>query len=363
MNAVSKILLKSIVIPFYRSHAGLLIFVFLVMFGTVESRYLVHYHETLIQGMFNSEIFLIVVCMVWVLYSFKILLFILSLLKKPEYGFLNNLALIAKPKAYGQILMMVIHCFSPVLLYSVFIYLIGISQHYYTTTLGIFIFQIILCCTNASVLVFFLQTQHRFTWSFATFRMPNVGGRIGFYISHILHEEKIALLISKTFSLGLLYIVREATTAGDDFRILGLTWVFVLLAHTFLMLKIKMFEDRHLTWVNSLPITTIKTCLLYFILFTGLLLPELIFSISMMGNFYEPVLLAMLSGGLLMFIQAYLLKPDREPDQYSTFLFWLFMLTFFAILSNLMTILIIVLIAMACIRITKRYYQYEPVID
>ena len=362
MSPIANVLRKGIITPFYRSHAGFLIFVFLVMFGTVESRYLVNYHETLILGMFNSSVFMLCVIIVWILYSLKILLYILSLLRKPEYAFLNNLILIPKSKAFAQMAIVVFSCFLPVIVYSIFIYSVGISRHYYISSTGIFLFHIVLCFVSAYVILVFLRTQHRFSWSLVSLRLPNVGGRVGFYISHILSEEKIGLLISKGFSLALLYIVREASEPGDDFRILGLTWVFVLLAHTFLMLKIKMFEDRYLTWIRSLPITSIKTCLLYFILYTGLLLPELIFSVSMMGNVYEPIMLAMLSGTLLMFIQAYLLKPLREPDQYSTFLFWLFILSFFAILSNLMIALIIVLIGMACLRITKRYYQYEPVV-
>lgn len=363
MSAVANILRKSIITPFYRSHAGLLIFVFLVMFGTVESRYLVNYHETLILGMFNSTVFMLCVIIVWILYSLKILLYILSLLRKPEYVFLNSMILINKSKAFAQILIAVFSCFLPVIVYSIFIYSVGISQHYYVNSMGIFIFHVILCCINAYVILLFLRTQHKYSWTLVSLRLPNLGGRIGFYISHILSEEKIGLLISKGFSLALLYIVREASEPGDDFRILGLTWVFVLLAHTLLVLKVKTFEDQYLTWMRSLPINSVKTCLLYFAFYTAIMLPELLFSVTMIENAYEVLILALLSGGLLMFIHAYLFKPNRNPDRYSVLLFWLLIITFLIILSKLIIALIIALVLTASIRITNRYYKYESTID
>lgn len=363
MSTMFQVLRKSIIVPFYRSHAGLLIFIFLIMFGTVESRYLVNYHQTLIIGMFTSELFMFSVCVIWTLYSLKILQYSITLLRKPEYAFLTNLMLVSKPKAFGQMLVIVLFCFLPVVAYSVFIYLLGISEHYYSGSIGIFLFQTMLCCINAYVILLFLRTQHKLSWTLAPFRIPNVGGRIGFYISHFAAQEKIALLISKGFSLALLYIVREATEPGDDFRILGLTWVFVLLSHTFLIPKVRMFEDRYLSWTKSLPISSGKTCGLYFVFYAGLMIPELIFSLSMIGSIFDLALLALLSAGLLLFIHAYLLKAERDPDQFSTFLFWLFILSFFVILSKLIVVLIVVLGATACIRITKRYYEYEPAVS
>jgi hypothetical protein len=171
MSAVSRVLQKSILIPFYRSHAGLLIFIYLIMFGTVESNQLVTYHRTLITGMFTSEIFLIAVCIVWALYSLKILQYILLLLQKPEYSFLTDLMLVSRTRSFSQILWIITSCFLPVLLYSVFIYLIGISQHYYEISIGLFLFQTALCCVNAYVIIIFIRTQHRFSWTIAKFRM------------------------------------------------------------------------------------------------------------------------------------------------------------------------------------------------
>ena len=363
MSAIQNVLIKTVVIPFYRSHAGLLLFVFLIMFGTVESNQLVNYHRALIEGMFEVPVFLMVVMLVWLLYNTKILIYVLSLLRKPYYRFFADLTLLPRNGSFSHLVLMVIICFFPVLAYSVFIYLIGFSKGYYALSGLILIFQCALCAFNAYAIQLVIRTQHRFTWKIPALRIPNVAGRIGFYVSYFLTEEKIALLISKTFSLALLYIVREATVAGDDFRILGLTWVFVLLSHTFLLPKVRIFEDRYLTWIKALPFKALHTCLVYILFYAGLMLPELVFSITMIGNLWELLSLAALSGGLLLFIHAYLLKPQRDPEKFSTFLFWLFIGSFFAILSRMIIPLSLTLTAVACIRLMQRYYRYEPVIE
>lgn len=360
MNAVARILIKSVVIPFYRSHAGLLLFVFLLMFGTVESNQLVNYHRSLIEGMFTSGAFLAFVCVVWTLYSIKIFLYVIALFRKPEYRFLTDAMLISGWSRFMNLSVSVVACFLPVLVYSVFIYAIGFRE-YVTISFGCLTLQLLLCSLSAYGLSAFLRTQHRFSWSIIQVRVPSIGGRVGIYLSHFLGEEKIALLISKGFSFGLLYIVREATERGDDFRILGLTWMFVLMSHAFLVQKVRLFEDRYLTWVKGLPIHLWRTCSAYLLFYVILLLPELAFSISMVNRFYEPFILALLSGGVLMFIHGYLLKPGRDPEKFSTFLFWLFILSFFAVLSKMILPLSVLLIVAACLRMRERYYRYEAI--
>jgi hypothetical protein len=363
MSAIQKVLVKSVVIPFYRSHTGLLLFVFLIMFGTVESKQLVNYHRTLIEAMFETPVFMVSVFLIWTLYSLKILLFNLALLKKPDYSFVTHLMLPERFISYGQILLITVTCHLPVLVYSIFIYMFGVSKGYYALTAVIFLFQCLLCFFCTYVQLFFIRTQHRFTWTVVHVRVPNAGGRIGFYVSHLLAEEKIAVLINKIFSLGLLYIVREAIEPGDDFRILGLTWVFVVLSHTFLIRKVQMFEDRYLRWAKNLPFTAFKTCTMYTVLYAGLLIPELILASSMVENPLHWVMLVVLTSGMLTFIYGYLLRSDRDPEKFGTFIFWLLIGSFFAVLCKLIFPLGLVLLIFAWVRIVKRYYRYEPTIE
>lgn len=361
VNAIGRALAKSIAIPFYRNHAGLLLFVFLLMFGTVESNQLVNYHRTLIEGMFGSGVFLLSVFVVWTLYAIKILQYVLTLLKQPAYAFLHHVTLRSPLLAFMQILMVSITCFMPVLVYSIVIYGVGIAKAETVTTLGIAAFQILLVAVIAGVAWLFLQTQHRFSWTIAGIRIPVLPGRIGFYISYLLGTERISLLISKAFSLGLLYLVRETIEVGDDFRIIGLTWVFVLLAHTFLVRKVQLFEDQYLEWMKNLPLTSVKIFGLYAVLYAGLLLPELTLIINLI-DWAQFLMLMLLSAGMLMFVHAYLWKPNRDPEKFTVLLFWLLIVSFFVILSKLILPLALGLLVAASGRLVQRYYRYEPTV-
>lgn len=362
MNQLTTVLTKGLIVPFYRNHAGLLLSVFFIMFGMVESNQLINYHRTLIEGMFTTPVFRIGVFVVWLLYSFKTLQFTISLFKQPEYGFLTNLTLLPRVRVFLLLLFINGIAFLPVLIYTIFIYQIGLAQGFYLSCALIFVFQLTLLSLNSCIIQFFLSTQHSFSWSLPTLKLPIVGGRIGFYLNYLISDGKIALLFSKVFSLGLLYIVRETTEAGDDFRIFGITWLFALLSHTFLTVRLREFDDRYLSWIRGLPIALSRTYVLFFILYAGLMIPEAILLTTAIGkgiNTLELTLLLFFSGGLLGFIHTYLVKPNRDPDKFSTFLFWLFMLSFLAILSKLIIPLTVFLIVISYVKMRNRHYEYE----
>ena len=366
MNQLLPVLTKGLIIPFYRNHAGLLLFVFFIMFGMVESNQLINYHRTLIEGMFSTPVFMTGVFIVWLLYSFKTLQFSISLFKQPEYGFMTSLTLLPKRKAFVFLLLVNGIKLLPVLIYTVFIYKIGIAHGFYPSCVYIFLFQLVLLSFNTWAFLFFLSTQHAFSWSLPRLRLPVFGGRISFYMNYLLTDGKIALLLSKIFSLGLLYIVRETAVAGDDFRIFGIAWLFALLSHTFLTIRLREFDDRYLSWVKGLPITVTKTYFLFLGLYAGLMLPEIVLLTTAIGKgitIPELTLLLLLSVGLLGFIHTYLLKPNRDPEKFSTFLFWLMILSFLGILSKLIIPLIIFLIVASYVRMARRYYQYEPMVS
>ena len=69
MSAILHLMIKALVVPFYKNHAGLLFFVFFLMFGIVESTQIVFYHVSLIVGMLTSGIFLFIVLSLTCQYS------------------------------------------------------------------------------------------------------------------------------------------------------------------------------------------------------------------------------------------------------------------------------------------------------
>lgn len=364
MKALSTVFTKAFILPFYRVHAGLLLFVFFVMFGTVEPNQLLHYHRSLIEATFITPLFRSGVFILWALYSLKTLHFILTLLRQPHYTIIHQAALLSKTRIFGWMIFISILCSLPVLAYSFFICQFGIQNGYYMTTFSVLAFQIMLCALNGAMLLIFISTRHIFSWSvLSRIRIPALRGRPGIYLQHILHHEKLAIGISKVFSIGLLYSVKAVLATGDDFRIIGIAWLFALLGHAFIVLKIKSFEDRYLLWVKSLPLTTAKSWLFYTLLYALLMLPEWILVSGAINHgitlpYY--LMLPIFSGVWLTFIHAYLLKPNREVDQFTTWLFIFFIVSFASVLFKLTILFIAALALLSFFLFHRRYYAYEP---
>lgn len=367
MSAVLNVMIKSLVAPFYKSHAGLLFFVFFVMFGIIESTQIKFYHESLIYGMLTSGIFMIVVLAVWLLYTAKSVHFILKTTNEDSYLFLHNLATLPTHQSFWLLVKIVFLTFIPVFAYTLAIYSIGIQNKFYQEIIIVFLFQLALWLVSAWILNHSARTKHKPSFiTLPSYSIPFQQTSLGMYVAYLIKEEKSALFLSKAFSLILIYIVKETLEAGDDFRIIGITWMFAMLSHTFLIQKIKVFEDQYLGWTRNLPLARPQTFLNYLLLYMLFMIPEMILLTGSLGkglNLLQWILLPLLSSGFLLSIHSYLYKRNRDPDQFITYLFWLFISCFMFVLSKQIWVLTLILLAVSYTLLWRRYYRYESSVE
>jgi len=362
---VSVVLYKSLVLPFYRQHSGILLTVVFLMFGVVESSQVVNYHVSLISGMLGSGIFLLIVMGIWLLYSLKSLHYFIKISSQDSYRFLDHLAAIHASKSFLAFLFTVVLSFLPILIYSIFIYVIAFKQQMYGEAALIFVYQSFLCCLVALILNHRVRHQHiKPLFTLPQIPWPFRSGLASFSLSYLLKEEKAALFISKLFSIALIYVVRETLEPGDDFRIIGITWIFAVLAHTFIVGKLKDFGDQFLHWTRSLPITTNSRYLVLLKIYSLLLLPELFLVATSIGHGISLIgllLLFIFATGYLLFIHAYLYKPGRIVDRFATFLFWAFIFSFFLILSKLLWLTALLYFSISFYWFRRWFYRHEPI--
>jgi hypothetical protein len=365
MNAILNLLIKSLIAPFYRSHAGLLLLVFFLMFGVVESTQIKLYHESLIYGMLTSGIFLMVVLIVWLLYSLKSLHFLLKASAEDSYQFLHHLAVLPARQTFFYFFIICFLTFMPVFTYTVFIYAIGFKDKFYEVIAIVFVFQLALWLFNAWTLNYTLRNQHRPSWfTIPSLALPFQQNLVGIYAGYLFKEEKSAMFLSKLFSIVVIYLVKETLEAGDDFRIVGIMWLFALISHTYLINKLKVFEDHTLSWMRHLPISITKTISAYFILYILLMIPEVVLLTGTIGrglSWWQLALLPLFSGGFFLAIHSYLFKANRNPDKFATYLFWLFMGCFMMILSKLIWVAAAALLIGSFWLLRIRFYRYEAV--
>lgn len=363
MKAIVHMMIKAWVMPFYKDHTGLLFFVFVIMFGVVESTQILFYHQSLIYGMLSSGIFLIVVLLVWLLYSLKSLLFLLKTGTEDSYQFLHHMAILPARQTFYYFFITSFLTFLPVFIYTLFIYAIGFKNQFYEVLAIIFVFQLALWVTSAWVLTYTLRNQHRPPlFSIPSLTLPFQQNLTGICAGYLFKKEKSALFLSKAFSLVVIYIVKETLEVDDDFRIVAITWLFALLSHTYLISKIKIFEDSTLSFARNLPLSISAILTSYFILFLLIMIPEAILLIGTVGRgltVWQLILLPLFSSGFFLTIYSYLFKPNRNPDKFVTYLFWLFLLSFMMILSKWIWVATGVLLIGSFWLFSHRYYNYE----
>jgi hypothetical protein len=364
MSAILHLMIKALVIPFYKNHAGLLIFVFFIMFGVVESTQIIFYHQSLIYGMLTSGIFLLVVLITWLLYQLKSLHFLIKTSNEDAYQFLNQLSLLPTRQSFSYFLLVNFLTFLPVFVYTLAIYMIGFQNNYFTIVAIVFVFQAALWLMSAWVLNYSIRHRHipsRF--NFPELSLPYQRTLLGIYTGYLFKEEKSAVILSKLFSVSLIYFVKETLEAGDDFRLIGITWLFALLSHTYLVNKLKVFEDHSLRWTRNIPNPKTKTFTTYFFLYAMLMIPELLLLTGSLGkglSLIQLVLLPAFSGAFLISIHSYLFKPNRDPDKFVSYIFWLFIVCFILILSMMIGVAGVVLLVASFIAFNKWVYLYEP---
>jgi len=365
MKAILHLMIKALVVPFYKDHAGMLIFVFFIMFGVVESSQIVNYHLALIYAMLNSGIFLLIIFLIWLLYSLKSLHFLLKTSSQDAWQFLNYLALLSAKRSFVFFFIISFLTFIPVFAYTIFIYIAGIQSKLFGTLGVIFIFQSTLWLMNAWVLNYTIRNRHVASpLILPSFNLPWQRTQLGMYAGYLFKEEKSAIILSKLFSLTLIYIVKETLETGDDFRIIGITWLFALLSHTYIIQKLKTFEDHSLQWTRGLPITITHTYTTYLLLYALMMIPELILLIGTIGrgtSFLQLFLLPVFSSTFLVAIHTYLFKPSRDPDKFTTYLFWLFMFCFMLVLSKMIWVTAVALLMISFLLFQKRFFHYEPI--
>ena len=363
MRPIYHLIQRTLVFPFYQQHAGLFFFVFYVMFGLVESSQLLHYHQSLIFGMLSSTLFLLIVLVIWLLYFLKCFIFVRQKCEAPHYHFIYELAKLSKGKIFPFFALLYLAIFMPILVYTVAILIVAMKSNLYLPAIIILLFQtscLLLCSWASTQQIHKRHLPNRFI--IPSFKIPFNRPLALFYISHLSKNQKVGILLSKLFSIVSIYIVLQAMDIHEDIRIPGLALLFGLIAHAFLIFDMKRFEDERLTWMRALPYSTISLYLNYLLVFTLILIPEMMLLAGSLANkitFLNWVELYAFGIGFLAFIYIRLFKFVENTERYMQFMLWVFLGTFFLIICDLVPFVALAFGIASFFILHKRYYLYE----
>ncbi|RYZ21847.1 MAG: hypothetical protein EOO16_11365, partial [Chitinophagaceae bacterium] len=125
---MNRLLTRVFVAPFYRQHAGLLLFLLLVCFGTVQASSLADYHRAIMRALLSAPIGLAALLLLWTAWYARALRSGLRLLASPEGSFLHQLRGLSRWRQFGLFGSVAVQWMALVLGYAAALAVFGIHE-------------------------------------------------------------------------------------------------------------------------------------------------------------------------------------------------------------------------------------------
>ena len=360
MFSLITVLTKVIVAKFYERNAGLLFFVFFLMFGIVESTQIISYHQALMYGTLTSPIFLLLVCVVWLLYLIKCTQFFFAQLTKPENTFLLELGRISSLKRFWLITTLIFFMYEPVLIYSIFIIALGIYSKLFTATVLVVLFHLSGIMGTSLILSYQLNHPHK-SIKFLTLpsiQWPWVKPLPLFYINQLTSQLPTVLFFTKTFSVFVIYGFFQIPLDHYDDRIALMGLLFGLAAHCVIVFELRKFEETNLQFLRNLPIPNWKRFRELAIVYLLLLLPEAVMLYSNHIRLFDVLGIYFFGAGFLLLLHCRLFVTLNN-DKHLQWTLGLFLVSFMLVLFKMYFAETLLLWIFALFILNRQYYQFE----
>lgn len=366
MNILRSVLYKSLVKPYYKRNAGLLCFVYYIMFLAVASG-VREYHYALIRGMLTSPSFLLIVLFMWLAYAIKCAQFIVTTLRQPEFSFLYMLSLVNAGTVYRLLLQVQLILFLPVLTYVIAILGVGYHEHWYTPSLIVLIFNVSVCVISAWWYLYLLRNHGAIPFEIR-WKLPALLQRkyyTGFLFRYVLENCKALYLVIKIYNCLILYLMLDNRNPGgdQDLRMIVLFYSFGLLGHGVLIHRLKEMENTRMIFYRGLPVSTGRRLVEYGWFCFCLLIPEMITIISRTPAFLyysEACFLVFFGYAILLLLNSLQLFNYTGLKDYLLAVAQILFAVIIAMISRQLYALSVLLFFIAIGIFFRRYYLFEP---
>jgi hypothetical protein len=351
---------------FYQAHAGLFLFFFLFMIGAVDPGQLLNYHKTLMLAFITSPLMLIVVFMVWLLYTFKCWHYIIGQISLPQQHFLfysiNSFTEKEQIRSWSIIQLGLL---LPVISYALAAVAVGIFYHYYLAPVIIIVYLLLLAVSSGflySAVVNRLVNNGEQSWLFKwsrNFKKPY----FSLFIYHVINRLKIPYAITKGLSwLIITSVFLLFNDVKTDDRVAGMAVLAIAIAHAVLVFEGQCFEQTYLSFARNFPYTTKHRYGHLLLTYLLLLLPE---AIWLFGRFNGLLAVQLLLIALSMLVVLHTLPYyiGLNMDKYLQWVMGLFVVLFWVMMFKLMFVLIIGNMVISYLVFSRYYYRDMPVLS
>ncbi|MEO8771197.1 MAG: hypothetical protein ABI402_13970 [Ferruginibacter sp.] len=373
MNSPFKILFRSFVQSFYKENAGFFVFLFTMMFYIVvqlNGAGLFAYHYSLASGTLKNNSFLLIVFFGWLLYARKYVAFVSNTIYKQEYSFLYIFNCLGKAKRLRLFVFIELLLLLPILLYGVFMILVGLQQHLYFPLLSVMLFLMSLCIVPAAWHVYLLNDPSKrslLQWKNGIMLPRLLSPYPIILLRFVANKQRIMWAGVKLFTCGVLYKLAQnnVEAGGFDNRFTFIFFNFGILANGIIMYRIREFEETSLSFYRGVPVSLIKRFIQYALTCLVLLLPEFITAGMLVPVYlhYEDAIRFILCGySLLLLMNSITFLKNFSMQEYLKILLLIFCVQYLFLLTIGLTVLYLLFFILAGILFSKGYYKFEQVI-
>ncbi len=366
MKAIQHLLHRSLVALYYRQNAGLFLFLFFFLFGTQPSfGDLVALHYSLVKSILTSSIFYFITLAIWLIYSLKVIVFIINCIKKESYDFLYLLNELQPQKRFFLFLQLTVQLLAPVLVYGSIVLMIGAKEQLWMGFALIATTLLILLLIATSV-IYFLTGKGKATQeinsrkSILSIALP--AGLFRFCVAFIFKQQFISLLITKVLSFGSLYFISRTEPRLFEDRMLWLVYSTVLIGHSFLIYRLFNFQETQLSFCRNLPVRRSHLLLTHFLLYGVLLLPEAwaLLGVAIQQQNWQAYAWMLASGpAVLIALYSLLYTEDMKIEEFLKLIFGVWIVLVFFSLSQYRWLIPVVFTSFGAIVFYISYYRYE----
>lgn len=363
MTTASNVLRRVLANYFYKANAALFTFAFFVLFGLPYSP--LAFHLSIIKGIIASYQFLIVVLCIWFLYSLKCTDYIIKHIRDERQSFLFCLNCMSPLGLFLHMLYVQVLVYLPVLLYAAVVTVIAFMKHKFLFAIIIISCNLAITALAAFTYVYAIQRKRLINISLAL-PVSDLNFTTPFFLIPLyflwLHRKQM-LLITKTFSLFVLNLfIGLYQPEQYDIRPLQLCLLLIAASHSAIIFQVRSFEEERLTFYRILPVGTFARFLKNLLMFTVLLVPELLLILKGLHTHFllhdYPQLL-LLPVSLLSMFYTVLLIEETGMDQLTRIVFGIMAGCFFIILYNPGIYLPTAILAIGFALFNSYYFQHE----
>lgn len=369
MMPISRILIRIFAWKFYRENSGMLLFVFVAVLsyclfiktaGVYQAKESVFYHLMLMMTFLSSPFIMLLVFILWAIYTIKSWQYLSRQLKLEQHQFLfYSLNAVPKHRLFTILVILQLIISLPLVGYCLFAAVLAILYQPGFAAPVAAAYILLLCAASALLYLNWINKLNRpdapdwfarlsRSWRKPFFLLP---------LFHIAHQFKIPYLLTKA---GSWCIIAGLTAAfleiQNDYIIAAIIMLSVVVLHSFIIYKDYQFKEIYLPVARNLPYHRTALFSGFCPVFILLALPEFCWVFSYFDfNHALGISFFGLSVSLLFRNIVYMIKPNIY--RYLIWVFVLFILLFYACLTGHILLAGTVCLAAAFLIFYFKYYR------